>query len=91
MWLCAGSLYERLKPGAFACFVVGLFRDKSGELIDFPSHTVDNFRDAGFLYWQHIILSKNFASAAVRAANAWKGHKLVPRHENLLVFRKPEK
>lgn len=90
MSLCANSHFERLKPGAFACIIVGLFRDKkTGELIDFPSHTVENFREAGFTYWQHIILSKNFASAAVRASNAWKGHKLVPRHENLLVFRKP--
>lgn len=90
MWLSAQSHFERLKPGAFACIIVGLFRDKRGELIDFPAHTVDNFRDAGFQYWQHIILSKNFASAAVRAGNAWRGHKLVPRHENLLIFRKPE-
>lgn len=90
MWLCAHSHFERLKPGAFACIIVGLFRDKRGELIDFPAHTVENFREAGFDYWQHIILSKNFASAAVRAGNAWKGHKLVPRHENLLIFRKPE-
>jgi DNA modification methylase len=89
MWLSASAHYERLKPGAFACIVVGLFRGKSGELIDFPAHTVENFREAGFLYWQHIILSKNFASAAVRAANAWAGRKLVPRHENLLIFRKP--
>lgn len=89
MWMSAHAHFERLKPGAFACIVVGLFRDKSGELIDFPAHTVENFREAGFLYHQHIILSKNFASAAVRAGNAWRGHKLVPRHENLLVFRKP--
>jgi hypothetical protein len=90
MWLCGQAHYERLKPGAFACIIVGLFRDKRGELIDFPADTVENFRDAGFLYWQHIILSKNFASAAVRAGNAWRGSKLVPRHENLLIFRKPE-
>jgi DNA modification methylase len=90
MWLTANAHFARLKPGAFACIIVGLFRDKkTGELIDFPSDTVENFRDAGFIYWQHIILSKNFASAAIRAANAWKGHKLVPRHENLLIFRKP--
>ena len=90
MWLCAQAHRERMKPGSFVCIIVGLFRDKHGQLIDFPSDTVENFRDAGFLYWQHIILSKNFASAAVRASNAWKGHKLVPRHENLLIFRTPE-
>lgn len=89
MWLCAHAHRERMLPGSFVCVVVGLFRDKKGELIDFPADTVENFRDAGFTYWQNIILSKNFASAAVRAGNAWKGLKLVPRHENLLVFRTP--
>jgi DNA modification methylase len=91
MWLCAQAHFDRMKPGAFVCIIVGLFRNKTnGELIDFPADTVENFKDAGFLYWQHIILSKNFASAAVRAGNAWNGgKKLVPRHENLLVFRKP--
>jgi len=89
MWLCAHAHRERMKPGSFVCIIVGLFRDKKGELIDFPADTVENFRDAGFIYWQNIILSKNFASAAVRAGNAWKGQKLVPRHENLLIFRTP--
>lgn len=91
MFMTAQAHRARMKPGAFVCIIVGLFRDKkTGELIDFPSHTVENFREAGFTYWQHIILSKNFASAAVRAGNAWKGEKLVPRHENLLIFRTPE-
>jgi|ERR1700722_2187006 len=91
MWLCANAYRQRMKPGAFVCIVVGLFRDKkTGELIDFPAHTVENFREAGFIYWQHIILSKNFASAAVRAGTSWAGKKLVPRHENLLIFRAPE-
>lgn len=90
MWMCAHAHRERMKPGAFVCFVVGPFRDKkTGELIDFKADTVENFRDAGFIFWQEIILSKNFASAAKRAGNAWKGHKLVPRHEYLLIFRAP--
>ncbi len=90
MCFCAHAHFERLKPGAFACIVVGNFRDKkTGELIDFPSHTVENFREVGFVYWQQIVLSKNFASAAKRSTNAWRGLKLVPAHEFLLVFRKP--
>lgn len=90
MWLSANAHRERIRPGGFVCVVVGLFRNKkSGELVDFPADTVENFKDAGFIYWQHIILSKNFASAAQRAGNAWKGLKLVPRFENLLIFRQP--
>jgi hypothetical protein len=79
-----------MKPGAFVCIVVGNFRDKEGELIDFRAHTVENFREVGFVFWQDIILSKNFGSAAQRSTNSWKGHKLVPIHEHLLIFRQPE-
>ena len=89
MWMCACSHFNIMKPGAFVCIVIGNFRDKHGELIDFRGHTVQNFKEAGFLFWQDIILSKNFASAAKRAGNAWKGKKLVPRHEHLLIFRTP--
>ena len=91
MWQCACSHLDKMKPGAFVCIVVGNFRDKHGELIDFRGHTVQNFKEAGFLFWQDIILSKNFASAAKRAGNAWRGKKLVPRHEHLLIFRTPER
>ena len=90
MQLCAHSHRKHMKPGAFVCIVVGPFRDKrTSELIDFPAHTVQNFQDAGFVYWQQIVLSKNFASAAKRSTNAWAGHKLVPCHEFLQVFRTP--
>lgn len=88
---CAKAHWDKLKPGAFVCIIVGPIRDKkTGEVINFPAHTVANFQAAGFIYWQEVILSKNFGSAAKRASNAWKGHKLVPRHEYMLVFRKPE-
>jgi hypothetical protein len=89
MLLNALATFERLKEGAFCILVVGNFRDKTKELVDFRGHTVENFRDAGFVFHQDIILSKNFASAAKRAGNSWKGLKLVPRHEHALVFRKP--
>lgn len=91
MWLCAMAHRDKMKPGAFVCIVVGPFRDKkTGELVDFRAHTVENFREAGFIFHQEIILSKNFGSAAKRSTNAWKGHKLVPIHEFLLVFKTPE-
>jgi len=90
MMFCAQAHRAKMKPGAFVCIVVGPFRDKhTGELVDFSAHTVDNFREAGFIFWQEIILSKNFGSAAKRSTNAWRGLKLVPIHEYLLVFRTP--
>ena len=89
---CAVAHKELMKPNSFVCIVVGPFRNKkTGELIDFPAHTVNNFKAAGFVYWQQIMLAKNFASAAKRSTNAWKGQKLVPCHEVLQVFRTPER
>lgn len=90
MAMCAMGYREKVKPGAFVCIVVGPFRDKSGELVDFRAHTVENYREAGFIFWQEILLAKNFGSAAQRSTNAWKGLKLVPIHEYLLVFRAPQ-
>jgi cystathionine beta-lyase family protein involved in aluminum resistance len=86
----AVAYFDHLKPGAFLAYIVGNFRDKKGELIDFRGHTVDSFREAGFLFWQDVILTKNFGSAAIRSTNAWTGRKLVPIHEHLLLFKKPE-
>jgi hypothetical protein len=92
MLKCAHSHIRVLKPGAFVCFVVGDFRmggnKDENELISFSSDTIRNFKEAGFMLWQSVILSKNFASAACRSTTSWKGSKLIPRHEYLLVFRK---
>ncbi len=94
MFECAKAHFRALKPGAFACFVTCPFRIKAvdgiNELIDFPGDTVLNLKEAGFRLWQKIVLSRNFASAACRSTTSWKGQKLVPRHEELLIFKKPE-
>lgn len=89
MMFCARAHRKMMKPKAFVCIVVGPFRDSTGEIVDFRAHTVDNFREAGFIFHQEIILSKNFGSAAKRSTNSWRGLKLVPIHEFLLVFRTP--
>ena len=89
-----------MKPGAFVCIVTNSFRlmtkDHVNELVDFPGHTITAFKQAGFYFWQKVALIRNFGSAAQRADNSWKvgkkawaGKKLVPSHEELLVFRTP--
>ncbi len=88
---CAKAHFRVMKPDSLVSIIVGNFRDKKGELIDFRSDTVVNFRTHGFIFHQDVILMKNFASSAIRAPSAWKGRKLVMRHEHLLVFRKPGK
>lgn len=91
MWMCAEAHRPLMKPGSFVCIIIGNFRDKkTGEMVDFRADTVANFKEAGFIFWDEVILSRNFGSAAKRAKNAWQGLKLVRRHEFLLIFRTPE-
>jgi hypothetical protein len=88
----AKALWPKMRAGSFFCMLVGNFRDRKGrddELIDFRGDTVSNFRAAGFKLHQDIVIKKPDGSAATRAATTWRGHKLVPTHEYLLVFKKP--
>jgi len=93
MFRCAQAHFKVLKPGAFACIVVCSFRlgvkKDENELIDLPGNLIYSFRIAGFYLWQKIVLSRNFASGGSRAGTSWRGKKLISRHEELLVFRKP--
>ena len=89
----AKALSPKMRAGSFFCMLVGNFRDRKGrddELIDFRGDTVSNFRAAGFKLHQDIVIKKPAGSAATRATNIWRGQKLVPTHEYLLVFKKPE-
>ena len=90
MYSTALAHRQLMKPGAFVCIVVGNFRNKTGELVDFRAHTVENFKEVGFIFHQDVILCKNWGSAAIRSTNAWKGKKLIPLHEHLLIFKQLE-
>ena len=90
MQMSAWAHAPKIKSGGFVCIVVANFRDKkTGAMIDFRGHTVENYIDAGFQFWQDIIIMNNFGSAAKRASNAWRGKKLVVIHQHLLVFKQP--
>jgi len=93
MFHCAQAYFKALKPGSYVCLVCCPFRlggnKDENELIDMPGDIVHTFKLAGFFLWQKIILSRNAASAAARSTTSWKGRKLISRHEELLVFRKP--
>jgi DNA modification methylase len=90
MFQAAENYFKHLKPGALCAIVIGQFRDKKSNLVDFRGDTVANFTSVGFNFFQDIILIKSFGSAAVRAAQTWKGRKLIPRHDYLLMFEKPK-
>ena len=78
-----------LKPGAFACFVVGDIRDKRGFYRDFISHTKQAFIRAGALLYDEAVLLNVVGSASMRADKTFGANKkLVKIHQNVLIFKK---
>lgn len=80
-----------LKPGGFACFVVGEFRDKNGNYVGFVPDTYRAFKKAGLDLYNEIIFSTSIASAPLRANGNMKNKKVVKVHQNILVFKKRER
>jgi DNA modification methylase len=82
----------KLKPGKFACFVVGDFRDKAtGALRGFPAETIAAFTSAGADLWNEIIYITPAGSLPVRVgAQFEKSRKIGRQHQSVFVFKKPE-
>lgn len=78
-----------LKPGGYACFVVGEVRDKNGFYIGFVPDTVKAFERCGMKFYNEAVLLNTTASASIRAGGNMKSQKLVKVHQNVLVFKKP--
>jgi DNA modification methylase len=78
-----------LKHDRFACFVVGDFRDKSGNYNNFVAHTVNAFREAGLHYYNEAILVTAVGSLPIRVGKQFNAsRKLGKTHQNVLVFVK---
>jgi DNA modification methylase len=76
-----------LKPGAFSCWVVGLHRDNSGNLMTLQHDIAQMHRDIGFSLKEEIILSLKNNGAIQRVGNFDKGNRyLIRTHEYVLVF-----
>jgi DNA modification methylase len=78
-----------LKPGGYACFVVGEVRDKKGNYIGFVPDTITAFMKCGMSFYNEGILLNAIASASMRASGNMKSQKLVKVHQNVLIFKKP--
>lgn len=78
----------KLKPGGYACFVVGEVRGKGGNFIGFVPDTIRAFQDCGMGFYNEAILADQLGTASMRANGNMKSEKLVKVHQNILVFRK---
>jgi len=80
-----------LKPGGYACFVVGEVRDRKGKYLGFVPDTIESFQEANMAYYNEAILLTSMGTAAMRAPRQFKAsEKVVKIHQNILVFKKPE-
>jgi DNA modification methylase len=78
-----------MKPGALAVWVVGLHRDKGGELMPIHHVVAAAHREAGFKYREEVVIYNTQNGALQRVGNFEKGRRLLVRsHEYVQVFRK---
>ena len=76
-----------LKPGAYACWVVGLHRDSGGHLKALHHDLARMHGDWGFRFKEEIILHQKNNGAIQRVGQFDKGdRRLVRTHEYALVF-----
>ena len=76
-----------LKVGSYACWVVGLHRDKDGELLALNHDIARAHQKNGFRFKEEIVLTHKNNGAIQRVGNFEKGDKrLIRMHEYVLVF-----
>ena len=82
--------YNKLKDNRFAAFVVTELRDyKTGGYKNFLSDTIRCFEDAGFIWYNDIVILQTTGTKALVAQKLWDNNrKITRRHQNFLVFLK---
>lgn len=84
-----GKSCALLAPEAFACFVVGDYRDEEGFYQNFPALTCLAFADAGMQLYNHAILLTATGSLPLRINAQFTGsRKLGTTHQHVLIFAK---
>jgi len=78
-----------LKPNRYACFVVGDFRDKKGNLRGFPADVIKAFQAVEMPLYNELILVTSVGSLPIRITKQFEaGRKIGKTHQNILVFKK---
>lgn len=79
-----------LKPGALSCWVIGLHRDKHGELLPMHHDLAFIHYNQGYHFKEEIVLHLKNTGSIQRVGNFLKGNRLLVRvHEYCLIFRHP--
>ncbi len=81
--------YNKLKDNRFSIFVVSETRDKDGSFTNLVKKTIDFHLDAGFKFYNEMILVTAVGTASLRARQYFEKNRKVARtHQNILVFYK---
>lgn len=81
--------YNILCDDTFAVIVVEEIRKPTGEFYGFVPDTIKAFTDAGFVYYNEMILENRIMSLGVRCPKYFEQSRKVGRHhQNVLVFFK---
>lgn len=81
--------YNRLRQDSFAVIKVGEIRDKkTGIYRNFVGDTVRVMIDAGYAYYNELVLVQPVGTAAIRARSGMVARKMTKTHQNVLVFYK---
>lgn len=83
------KIFKKLKNNTFVVWVIGEVRNKKGNYYNFVGDTIKCFLNAGFNYYNEIILEMMFGTAMLRVNKTFQsGRKVVKVHQNVLVFVK---
>lgn len=83
------NTYSRLKPNRFAVIVTSEVRGKDGTYLGLVPATIKAMCDAGYAFYNEIILVNAIGSLPLRAGKSMQASRKVGRqHQNVLVFYK---
>lgn len=86
---CLMNTYKKLKNNRFAVVVISEVRNKAGKYIGLVPATINFMEEAGYQYWNELILVNSAGTLPLRAAKPMHGSRKVGRmHQNVLVFFK---
>jgi len=83
------NTYRKLKNDRFAVIVTSEVRNRRGEYIRLVPNTINIMVNAGYIYYNDIILMNSVGTLPLRAGRHMNaGRKIGRRHQNVLVFYK---
>lgn len=83
------NTYHLLGRGKWAIIVVGNVRDKNGNYYNLVGDTIQIMQDAGYHFYNEVILATAIGTATLRARKTFsKSKKVVKTHQNVLFFTK---